>query len=275
MSKEKKITLNHRGEVHKDQRQEWENKLGKFIKYFREKNEFSLKEVVDKFEFNISREAISKYEHASSGIGLDKLFEIMRVLNIKPQYLELLGYSHLPSKLKKNNISMKQLKVLIELVKENTSLTNFKKRYIEKVNEHNQHTKYYIEDKKTEINIRSGHTQFAERIKENYNYECAICGINTKEILICSHIIPWSKDKEKRIDESNAICLCALHDKLFDKGYITINNNYEIKLSSLIKKDKKLYKILREIKGETIKKPSKGKPNKDYLKYHRDNIFKN
>lgn len=109
--------------------------------------------------------------------------------------------------------------------------------------------------------------------KTNYNYRCAICGIEIKEFLIGSHIIPWSDNKNTRLNPRNGICLCALHDKAFDKGYLTVDNDYRVKLSKEVKKDAKLYKFLKESEGKKIKTPRKEKPSKQFLEYHQKNIF--
>jgi len=40
-------------------------------------------------------------------------------------------------------------------------------------------------------------------------------------LLIASHIVPWSKDKQNRLNPRNGLCLSALHDKAFDRGMIS------------------------------------------------------
>lgn len=63
---------------------------------------------------------------------------------------------------------------------------------------------------------------FAKRVKDNYGWECAVTGIRTKEFLVASHIIPWSEDKEVRLDPTNGICLSTFVDRAFDAGYLAI-----------------------------------------------------
>lgn len=52
---------------------------------------------------------------------------------------------------------------------------------------------------------------------------CALTLTNVREILIASHIVPWSKciSNEQRLDGSNGILLCAHIDKLFDAHQLT------------------------------------------------------
>jgi hypothetical protein len=52
---------------------------------------------------------------------------------------------------------------------------------------------------------------------------CALTLTNVREILIASHIVPWSKcdSNEQRLDGANGILLCAHIDKLFDAHLLT------------------------------------------------------
>jgi putative restriction endonuclease len=132
---------------------------------------------------------------------------------------------------------------------------------------------YKGENKIAETEVRVGQNRFSKKVKTNYNYRCAICGIKIKGFLIGSHIIPWADNKDTRLDPRNGICLCALHDKAFDKGYLTIDNNYRVKLSKKVKKDEKLYDFLKDSEGKKIGTPIRKKPLEEYLEYHQNNIF--
>ncbi|MCZ8485692.1 HNH endonuclease signature motif containing protein [Vibrio lentus] len=52
---------------------------------------------------------------------------------------------------------------------------------------------------------------------------CALTLTSVREILIASHIVPWSKceSDEQRLDGANGILLCAHIDKLFDAHLLT------------------------------------------------------
>lgn len=119
----------------------------------------------------------------------------------------------------------------------------------------------------TEITVttkqRVGQNKLRDYILEIYNYQCALCEINKDDLLICSHIIPWKIDEENRLNPRNAICLCALHDKLFDKGYFSLNENYEIIFTS--KTDDMIKSLLKDLK---FREPSQHSPDIDLLKKH-------
>lgn len=65
---------------------------------------------------------------------------------------------------------------------------------------------YRVDDKMRTALLRGPeHIRFARNVKANYEYICAITGIRTKEFLVASHIVPWSKDKDNRTNPQNGI----------------------------------------------------------------------
>ena len=78
--------------------------------------------------------------------------------------------------------------------------------------------------------IRKGQNTLRNNILKNYNNQCAFCGISEKSLLIASHIFRWSDDKNAnyRGKLSNIICMCEMHDALFELGYFSISETYEI-----------------------------------------------
>lgn len=85
---------------------------------------------------------------------------------------------------------------------------------------------YFVEDEEGTARVRgSAQRVFAKAVKENYSWECAVTGIKTPAFLVASHIVPWSEDKEIRIDPSNGICLSIFVDRAFDAGFLEIRPN--------------------------------------------------
>lgn len=127
-----------------------------------------------------------------------------------------------------------------------------------------------------EVKTRVNQSVFREMVLANYNVKCAITNIDIPELLLASHIMPWSKNVEHRLNPENGICLSALYDKAFDKGIIGINQKYQVVLSSSLKKKKDtlFYKQHFEpIENLKIAEPFKYLPRKEFLEYHMDNIF--
>ena len=138
-----------------------------------------------------------------------------------------------------------------------------------------------IKDLKGEIKIREVKTRvnqnvFRQMVIANYTCKCAITGIDIPDLLFASHIIPWSRNEQERLNPENGICLSALYDKAFDKGLIGVNANYEIILSAKLNKNKgKDYfvKYFAPIEKLKIQMPQKYLPKQDFLQWHLDCVF--
>jgi len=127
-----------------------------------------------------------------------------------------------------------------------------------------------------EVKTRVNQSVFRQMVLSNYSTKCAITGIDLPELLLASHIIPWSKNEEHRLNPENGICLSALYDKAYDKGIIGINKNYEVILSSTLKKKKDTLffkNYFAPIENLKITKPVKYLPRKEFLEYHLDTFF--
>lgn len=133
------------------------------------------------------------------------------------------------------------------------------------------------EYKLREVKTRVNQNVFRQIVIANYSSKCAVTGIDIPDLLVASHILPWSKNEKERLNPENGICLSALYDRAYDKGYIGIKENFEIVLSEALKKKrKKIYhsKYFAGLEGSKIILPQKYHPNKIFLQYHMDVIFK-
>ena len=133
------------------------------------------------------------------------------------------------------------------------------------------------EDKRRMVKTRVNQDVFRQIVIANYSCKCAITGIDVRGLLLASHIIPWSKNEVERLNPENGICLSALYDKAYDKGYIGINENFEVLISdSLRQKNKEEYyhRYFSHLNGSKITLPSKYYPRKEFLQYHLDTIYK-
>ena len=126
----------------------------------------------------------------------------------------------------------------------------------------------YIE---TKLNIRNNYVQknFRKNLLVEFDGKCAICGINKKELLRASHILPYSKcpSVKEMVDYNNGLLLCVNHDVLFDKRYITFDkDNGKIQISNDI--NKKLYEILNISENITLESKYLTSKRKRYLSTH-------
>ena len=133
-------------------------------------------------------------------------------------------------------------------------------------------------ERESVIRQRVNQSVFRSMILNNYEERCAITGINIPELLVASHIVPWADSTSaQKLNPENGICLSALYDKAFDKGFITISpDDYTIRLSSALREyeSKEYYdKHFGCVNGKKISLPIEHAPNKDFLAYHRDHIY--
>jgi putative restriction endonuclease len=132
------------------------------------------------------------------------------------------------------------------------------------------------EDKMRQVKTRVNQEVFREMVIANYEGKCAITGIDIQPLLFASHIIPWSENKQERLNPENGICLSAFYDRAFDKGYIGVNENLEILVSKHLKKKEHTdyySKHFLQLKGAKINSPNKYLPRKEFLEYHLGKIF--
>ncbi len=78
---------------------------------------------------------------------------------------------------------------------------------------------------------RRGQEYFREIVLNNYGNRCAITGLPIRELLISSHILPWSTHDAERLNVRNGIALNRLHDAAFDQGFIAFDDDLRLLLS--------------------------------------------
>lgn len=138
-------------------------------------------------------------------------------------------------------------------------------------------------DKRGEIKIREVKTRvnqnlFRQLILSIYQKKCAVSGIDISEMLVAGHILPWSEYETERLNPENGICLSSIYDKAFEKGFIGIDENYKILISSQLRENtkKEYYQpFFGRFEGKTINLPDRFLPNKEFLREHlRSRNFK-
>lgn len=114
---------------------------------------------------------------------------------------------------------------------------------------------------------------FSDSVKLNYSFRCAITGITTRQFLVASHIKPWAIDLDNRLNPANGICLSSLLDKAFDQGFISLDNNFKVIISPKVHEDHELLNLLKIYEGKKLIL-GKIRPEKSFLEWHRENIFR-
>ena len=126
------------------------------------------------------------------------------------------------------------------------------------------------------IKVRINQSIFRKVVLSNFNSKCCITGIGIPELLVASHILPWSQDKINQLNPKNGLSLNTLHDKAFDKYLITITEELKIKISSKLYKHQGIPSIQQnfiDFDGKHILMPKKFDPDAEFLKYHNDKFI--
>jgi hypothetical protein len=95
---------------------------------------------------------------------------------------------------------------------------------------------------------RKGQSKFRENVLKAYDYQCAITGEKCLDVVESAHLIPFINEKSNEV--SNGIPLRVDFHRLFDKGFLAIDENYKIKMSGKI-----VSEYYRSYHGKTIHLP--------------------
>lgn len=128
-------------------------------------------------------------------------------------------------------------------------------------------------DRPIQSTTRVGQGFFRQVVLSAYNGKCCITGLAVPRLLVASHIVPWRHDRTNRVNPRNGLLLSALHDRAFDAGLITINDDMTVRVSPAYADNGFFSTAIYAYDGKPIQRPEKFAPDRDFLAYHRDNIF--
>ena len=95
---------------------------------------------------------------------------------------------------------------------------------------------------------RKGQAGFRRDILDIYDNSCSVTGIKQKEVLEAAHIQGYVNEESNNVQ--NGICLRVDIHKLFDNGLITIDSEYKVLISSMLKSTE-----YENLNGKKIKLP--------------------
>ena len=136
-----------------------------------------------------------------------------------------------------------------------------------------------------EQSMRLGQHRFARSVLENYDHTCAFCGFSPKtlprhRLLVASHIKPWAEcDDRERLDVTNGVAACGVHDAAFDTGLITVNGGLRVhkahRLQMSVKKDPGSDNYFETmLRAELVLPGEAVRPGEPYLEWHQERIYK-
>lgn len=156
-------------------------------------------------------------------------------------------------------------------------ISNFSNEPIEKSSKIDIENLPLGRERETMIKARVNQSFFRSTILSSYNLKCCITGLSIPDFLVASHIVPWSKDEKIRLNPHNGLCINSIHDKAFDKGFITVTEDYKIKISKYLsdyKKEEAVSDFFLKFENQSIILPDKFLPERAFLEYHHQNIFR-
>ena len=131
------------------------------------------------------------------------------------------------------------------------------------------------DDFQEEIFIRGG--IFKKTVPQIYNYTCCISGMkimsnSSAQMIDACHIIPFSISNDDTIP--NGLSLSPNMHRAFDRGLITINKDYVVRVSRSVEENKSAYS-LSQFDGKQINLPTSEKwyPSPEALIWHNKEVY--
>jgi hypothetical protein len=120
------------------------------------------------------------------------------------------------------------------------------------------------------VKSRRGQGIFKSNVRLVENH-CRVTGVNNIKHLRASHIKPWSQSNdEEKIDGFNGLLLSPHIDHLFDKGFITFEDNGDLFASKLLSPN-----VLEQWNIEKVRNVGNfTEEQQHYLNFHREKVFK-
>lgn len=124
------------------------------------------------------------------------------------------------------------------------------------------------------VTERINQQYFRNTLVHNYRDRCCITGIAIDPLLIASHIKPWKDSSPtEKVAASNGLLLNAFHDKAFDQGLITLDNDFAIHVSPHVEHTEINDEWLYRYDGRRISLPVVCSPSREFLEFHREHIY--
>jgi putative restriction endonuclease len=139
--------------------------------------------------------------------------------------------------------------------------------------------KKHFDPETYQIEVYNRGTIFRREVVKIYDETCCVSRLRVSALFTITmvdacHIVPFAKSFDNSL--SNGIALCPNLHRGFDRGLISVNENYELILSNVFKENLQSEYSFSKIEGKTIALPN----DKDFwpslanFEWHRKNVFK-
>ena len=80
------------------------------------------------------------------------------------------------------------------------------------------------------VQSRIGQARFAAHVKTLYSNSCCFprCPVDDPRFLVGAHIARWADNEKLRGELGNGLCLCLVHDRAFELGLFTLDDDHRI-----------------------------------------------
>jgi putative restriction endonuclease len=127
------------------------------------------------------------------------------------------------------------------------------------------------------VKLRRGQEFFRDAVLNNFGGCCGVSRLSVRELLIASHILPWGKYPDQRLNVRNGLCLSRLHDAAFDRGFIAFDGKLRLLLSPRLKAEisqRCVADNFGAFAGEPLHFPDDAiPPDEAFIAKHRASIF--
>lgn len=119
------------------------------------------------------------------------------------------------------------------------------------------------------VKARVGQGLYRSRV-ELIEAGCRLTGVTDRRFLRASHIKPWSKsDSREKLDGNNGLLLAPHIDHLFDKGFISFQDDGQLITSDALPQSvQNAWSLLTSAMSKSFTSSQAR-----YLAYHRENVF--
>ena len=219
-----------------------------------------------------SKSPMRSFSNLTTAVQYAKIDEELKKLLLKKEESKILLHVLLDKYFPKANYSA-------TIVPENSYLTDIKTQILKDSKSEYQQRLTQIRNNldnegfQEEIFVRGG--VFKKEVPKIYNYTCCISGFrvdagdNISMVDAC-HIIPFSEGFNDTI--SNGLSLCPNLHRAFDRGLISINNDFNVIVNKNFSEPFQSTYNIKQFEGKRISLPSMGHhyPSVDSLVYHRE-----
>lgn len=130
-------------------------------------------------------------------------------------------------------------------------------------------------ERRASVSVRLFQSFFRRAVLTSYSSACCVCGLDIRSLLVASHIKPWAGNESTRTDPENGLCLCAIHDRAFDRGLIAVSRELRIAVAPGVMSSKQQFvrAALTTFDRQPLRMPMRFAPREEFLAWHRKVVF--